>query len=78
MIVLHEIMFFSKNINDLTLEIFVPTTHTRGDRQTKNLKDEMTNRLVGLFINDTFDITKVLKKAGKHMNIVRNQYRVHL
>ena len=38
----------------------------------------MTNRLVGLFDNDTFYTSKVLKKAGQHMKIVRDQYRVHL
>ena len=70
MIVLQKTMFFYKNINDLTLEIFGPTICTRWDRQNKILKDDMTNRLVGMFENDTFDTTKVLKKVGKHMTIV--------
>ena len=60
------------------MEIFRPTIRTRWDRKTKNLKDELTNRLVGMFGNDTFDTTKVLKKVGQHMKIVRDQYRVHL
>ena len=60
------------------MEIFGPTICTRWDRQTRNLKDEMTNRLVGIFGNETFDVAKVLNKVGKHMNIVRDQYRVHL
>ena len=34
--------------------------------------------MVGLFGNDTFDITKVLKKVGQHMNIVHDQYNFHL
>ena len=44
----------------------------------KNLKDELTNWLVGLFGKDTFDTTKVVKKIGQHMNIILDQYRVHL
>ena len=60
------------------MEIFGPTICTRWDRQTKNLKGDLTNRLVGMFGNETFDTTKVLKKIGKCMNIVQNQYRVHL
>ena len=68
--VFQEMMFFYKNINDLTLEISRPTIHTRWDRQTKYLKDEMTNRLVVMFGKDTFDTVKVLKKDGQHMNIV--------
>ena len=44
----------------------------------KNLKDELTNQLVGIFSNDTFDTSKVRKKAEQHMKIVRDQYRVHL
>ena len=38
----------------------------------------MTNQLVGMFDNDTFNRVAVLKKAGQHMNIFRDQYRVHL
>ena len=34
--------------------------------------------MVGLYGKDTFDTSKVLQKAGKHMNIVRDWYRVHL
>ena len=34
--------------------------------------------MVGLFGKDTFDTSKVLQKAGKHLNIVQDQYRVHL
>ena len=34
--------------------------------------------MVGIFGKDTFDILKVLQKAGKHLKIVRDQYRVHL
>ena len=30
----------------------------------------ITNRLVGLFENETFNTVEVLKKVGKHMNIV--------
>ena len=78
MIVLQEMMFFYKNINYLTLDIFGPTIHTRWDRQPKYLKDELTNRLVDLLEKDTFDTSKVLQKVGKHLKIVRDQYRVHL
>ena len=60
------------------MEIFVPTIRTRWDRYPKYLKDELTNQLVGMSSNDTFDTTKVLKKVGQHMKIVRDQYRVHL
>ena len=60
------------------METFGPTIHTRWDRQEKDIKDELTNRLVGLFGKDTFDASKVLQKAGKHMKIVQDQYRVHL
>ena len=52
-------------MNDLALDIFGPTIHTRWDKQAKALKDEMTNRLVGLFGKDTFDTLKVLQKAKK-------------
>ena len=31
-----------------------------------------------MFDKDTFDTSKVLKKAGQHLKIVRDQYRVHL
>ena len=48
------------------------------NKQPKALKDDLTNRLVSLFEKDTFDTSKVLQKAGKHMKIVRDQYRVHL
>ena len=71
-------MFFYKNINDSNLEILGPTICTRWDRQTKKLKDKVTNRLVVLFDNETFNRTMVLKKDGKHMKIFRDQYRVHL
>ena len=60
------------------MDIFGPTIRTRWDRQPKALKDELTNRLLGLFEKDTFNTSKVLKKAGQHLNIVRDQYRVHL
>ena len=69
---------FYKNINDLSLEIFGPTIHTRWDKEIKNVKDELTNRLVCLSSNETFNIVTVLKNTGKHMNIVWDQYRVHL
>ena len=65
-------------MNDLSLEIFGPTIHTRWDKQEKYLKDDLTNRLIGLFEKDTFDTSKVLQKVGQHMKIVWDQYRVHL
>ena len=34
--------------------------------------------MVGLFDNETFDKTKVLKKDGQHIKIVRDQCRVNL
>ena len=58
--------------------IFGPIIFTRWDIQTKNLKDELTNQLVGMFGNETFNQVTVLKKVGKHMKIVRDHYRVHL
>ena len=65
-------------MNDLSLEIFGPTIHTRWDKQDKYLKDELTNHLVGLFGKYTFDTSKILQKDGQHLNIVQDQYRVHL
>ena len=65
-------------MNDLALEIFGPTIHTMWNKQRKYLKDDLNNRLVSLFGKDTFDTSKVLQKVGKHLNIVRDQYRVHL
>ena len=62
-------------MNDLALEIFGPTICTMWNKQPKNLK---TNHLVSLFGKDTFDTSKVLQKAGKHLKIIRDQYRVHL
>ena len=34
--------------------------------------------MVGVFGNNTFNRAEVLKKAGQHMKIVRDQFRVHL
>ena len=51
---------FYKHMNDLSLEIFGPTIRIRWNKQEKYLKDELTNRLVGLFGKDTFDTSKVL------------------
>ena len=65
-------------MNDLALDIFRPTIHTMWNKQPKVLKDDLTNHLVSLFGKDTFDTSKVLQKARKHIKIVRDQYRVHL
>ena len=65
-------------MNDLALEIFGPTIRTMWNKQPKALKDDLTNCLVSLFEKDTFNTSKVLQKAGKHLKIVRDQYRVHL
>ena len=65
-------------MNDLALEIFRPTIRTMWKKQPKALKDDLTNRLVILFGKDTFNTSKVLQKAGQHLKIVRDQYRVHL
>ena len=65
-------------MNDFSLDIFRPTICTRWDKHAKALKDELTNRLVSLFGKDTFDTSNVLQKAGKHLKIVRDQYRIHL
>ena len=64
-------------MNDLSLEIRT-TIHTMWNKQPKALKDDLTNRLVILFEKDTFDTSNLLQKAGKHIKIVRDQYRVHL
>ena len=61
---------FYKSINDLALDIFGLTIRTMWNKQPKDLKDDLTNRLVSLFGKDTFDTSKVLQKAGKNMNIV--------
>ena len=60
------------------MEIFGPTIRTKWDKQTKNLKDELTNHLVGLFRNETFNRVEVLKKASQHMKMMRDQFRVHI
>ena len=65
-------------MNDLSLEIFGPAICTMWNKHPKDLKDDLTNRLVSLFGKYTFDTSKVLQKAGKHLKIVRDQYRVHL
>ena len=65
-------------MNDLALEIFQPTIHTMWNTQPKALKDDLTNHFVSLFGKNTFDTSKVIRKAGKHLKIVRDQYRVHL
>ena len=65
-------------MNDLALEIFGPTICTMWNKQPKALKDYLTNRLVIMFEKDTFDTSKILQKDGKHLKIVRDQYRVHL
>ena len=65
-------------MNDLALVIFGPTIRTMWNKQPKALKDDLTNHLVVFFGEDTFDTSKVLQKAVKHLNIVQDQYRVHL
>ena len=60
------------------MDIFGPNILTRWDKQVKSLKDDLTNRLVGMFSNETFNRIAVLKKDGQHLNIVQDQYRVHL
>ena len=62
----------------MALEIFRPTIRTMWNKQPKALKDDLTNCLVSLFGKDSFDTSKVLQKTGKHLNIVRDQYKVHL
>jgi hypothetical protein len=34
--------------------------------------------LIGMFGVETFNRAEVLKKVDQHMNIVRDQYRVHI
>ena len=34
--------------------------------------------MVGMYGRDTFNREEVLKEVGQHMNIVRDQFRVHL
>ena len=34
--------------------------------------------MVGLFGSETFNRAKVLKKVNQHMNILRDQFRIHL
>ena len=60
------------------MEIFGPTIYTRWDKQTKNLKDDLINRLVGMFDCETFNRAEFLRKDGQHMKIVMDQFRVHL
>ena len=60
------------------MEIFGPTIRTRWDKQTKTLKDELINRLVVMFDSETFNRAEVLKKVGQHMQIVMDQFRVHI
>ncbi|GLJ31571.1 hypothetical protein SUGI_0633570 [Cryptomeria japonica] len=60
---------FYKNLNDISLQIFGPTIRKRWNDQEKKLKDELTNRIVGLFGNDTFDKTKLLEKAGTYLKL---------
>ena len=62
----------------MSLEIFGTTICTRLYKQTKSLKDGLTNRLVDLFDNDTFNQAEVLERVGQHMKTVRDPFRVHL
>jgi hypothetical protein len=73
-----EMMFFFKHLNDWSLEIFGPTIRTWWDIQSKNLKYELINRLIGFFGVETFNRAEVLKKVDQHIKIVRDQYKVHL
>lgn len=50
----------------------------RWNDQEKRLKDELTNRMVELFENDTFDKTKLLEKYGTYLKYVRDQYITYL
>ncbi|XP_059070272.1 uncharacterized protein LOC131049460 isoform X2 [Cryptomeria japonica] len=63
---------FYKHLNDITLEIFGPTIRTGWNAQNQDLKDELINRLVLLFGNNTFNRTKVLKNACSYLKDARH------
>lgn len=48
------------------------------DRQNKNLKYELTNRLIAMLGVEHFNRPEALKKVGEHLKIVRDQYKGHL
>jgi hypothetical protein len=54
-------------MNDLTLDIFGPTICTRWNSQSSKLKDELINKLVGLFGEGSFNKSGVSSKAGAYL-----------
>ena len=64
-------------MNDPTLELFGPAIRTMWNSQSSKLKDELMNKLVGLFIEGTFNKTRVTSKVGLYLKYMWNQCRVH-
>jgi hypothetical protein len=65
---------FYNSLHDYALEIFGSTIRLRWNRQDSKLKSLLISRLVGEF-GDSFNKPKVLKRTGKHLKHVREEYR---
>jgi len=65
-------------MNELALDIFGPTIHTRWNSQISKLKDELINKLVCLFGEGSFSKSGVSSKEGAYLKYMRDQYTVHL
>jgi hypothetical protein len=65
-------------MNDLTLDIFGPTIHTRWNSQRSKSKYELINKLVVLFGEGSFGKYGFSSKAGAYLKYMSNQYRVHM
>ena len=65
-------------MNDLTLELFGPTIHTWWNSESSKSKDELINKLVGMFTEGTFNKLRVISKAVLCFKYLCDQSKVHL
>ena len=65
-------------MNDLNLDIFGPAIRRRWNSQSSKLKNELINKLVGLFGEGSFNKYGVSSKASAYLKYMRDKYRVHL
>jgi hypothetical protein len=65
-------------MDDMALDIFGPTICIRWNSQSSKLKDEFIKKLVGLFIEGTFNKYGVSSKEESHLKYMGDQYRVHM
>jgi hypothetical protein len=65
-------------MDDIALDIFEPTIHTRWNSQSSKLKYEFIKKLVSMFGEGTFNKSGVSSKACTHLKYMWDQYKVNL